>query len=119
MIKTVVNQDQSVVMYNADKQEIVGIFKTQGLTARYIFPLGTGGRNRRICDTFKLKTRIANSDHGFKIALRFAKPEHIELLGDKDYIILNGYKEPNKVSMGGYTSTSLSFIKESSFKNCV
>lgn len=117
MTKTVINQDQSVVLYNAEKQEIVGIFKTQGLTARYIFPLIGSTRTRRICDTLKLKTRICNSDLGFKVALRFAKNEQLEILGDKDYVILNGYKEPNKIFMAGYNDSAMNMNRKSSLKN--
>jgi len=80
-------------LYNADKKELVGLFKSRGYAAKYIF----GYRNQTFiqivvkCVAKKLNLNPIRTKLSYKVALRNLNREQKELLGSKSYHMLNGY----------------------------
>jgi len=80
-------------VYNADKKELIGLFKSRGCAAKYIF----GHRNTSfIGDVSYAISRKYNltpktTKHPFKIAVRDLSDKQKELLGDKTYQMFNDY----------------------------
>jgi hypothetical protein len=111
MKKTIINHDREVAIYNADRQELIGIFRTPSLVARYIFNEFAKGKVNRVTNALSRKTKIMDTKFDFYIACRYASAEQLQLL-DGDYTILNGYDQPLKSSMKGFTDTAGTLKKQ-------
>ncbi len=108
-----ITQDKPLVLYNAEKQEIVGYFSTPSLAGRYIF--GNSKQCNRRCQlvyySANNRGKILKSELPFKCAVRYANKEQAEILGGNDYLIVNGYKKPSDTYMKGFADTRLSLYK--------
>jgi hypothetical protein len=82
----------AIKLYNTEKKELIGIFKTNSLVGKYLFPLkGTTKSNSRISTTLKQNSRINNTIFPFPVAIRFCEDDLIS----EDYVISPGYPQPN------------------------
>jgi hypothetical protein len=96
-------QYRPVAVYNTTKKELVGIFRYKCLVARYIYKLYNIDKQQNIENCLKKKGKIIKDlIFDFKIALRYATDLQIEMLGEKDFIILNNYYYPSKTRMAGF-----------------
>lgn len=99
-----------IKVYNADKQELVGIFRTPSLVARYIYKDYSAHRAGNINGALSNKSRIKNSDMGFVVAVR--RGLDFKLPDEKDFLIFNGYPEPVLSKMKGFTTSRHELWKE-------
>jgi hypothetical protein len=85
-------------LYDVNTKKVVGIFKTKTLVAKYIFAEAHNCQSiTRITASISKKVRIKSD--GLLLTVRTANPEQVLILGDRDFIILNGYKEPRNTDM--------------------
>lgn len=96
--------ERPVVIYNSEKQEVIGIFKTPLLAGRYLFPANETNhfKSQNILKAANRSGKISNSKFQFDVAVRYAKDNHIELLQDNFFVILPGYSQPEKSQMKGF-----------------
>ena len=80
-------ENRVTAIYNADKQELIGIFSTMAIASKYLFGFKKSGKF--LTDRVKLKIKIKNSLLGCNIAIRYANEKQKEIIGNKLYIILN------------------------------
>lgn len=106
-----------VAAYNADKQELVGIFRTHKTIARY-FLKDTYKNYSGISTALRKKTRLI-SKLGFKLALRYANAAQLEILGDEEFVILGDYSQPDKSILNGFHETRRSLHKECEYKRSI
>lgn len=79
-----------IVLYNAEAQEMIGIFSSPILAKKYIFNTTSSSVKRRnlFDSNISKKKNILN----VKIACRRGLPKHIDILGTKSYFIEEKYK---------------------------
>lgn len=97
--------DKPITVYNADKQEVVGIFTTLTLVCKYFRPDQPQKAYSNFFDALKRKNHIRKSRFDFKLALRHATQQQIIELGERPVVILNGYPEIEFNKLKGYDST--------------
>lgn len=93
MIKKIERLDAKIAVYNAEKQELVGVFNNARLAAKFIY-------NNEIYpkDTAKIycaaarSSKIKDKPMGFKMAFRFASKKQINLLDGEVQYITDKYK---------------------------
>lgn len=96
-----------IAVYNTTKKELVGIFKYKCLVARYIYKIYNSNKNQNIENCLKKNGKIIKDlIFDFKIAVRYATDLQIEILGKKDFVILNNYYLPSKTRMAGFDYTT-------------
>jgi len=89
-----------VALYNTEKKELIAIFKYKIHVARYIFKKYDCYKAQRIESTMRCLGCISKGTiFDFKVTLRYANDKQIEMLGDNNYIILQGYPSPIKTRM--------------------
>lgn len=85
------NNVNILVVYDCSKQKPIGVFRTLSLCARYL-KVGPGGADETtIHYSLKNKGRIQKSRFDFKVTVRMANDEFKKILGDKDFVIFDGY----------------------------
>lgn len=84
----------NIALYNAEKQELIGIFSTNVLAARYLFPFGKQTQRGGGYITVALKRRgaVLSTDICKRVAVRPANEKQKEMLAGNDYVIINGYR---------------------------
>ena len=101
-----------IAVYNAKKKELIGIFRYKVSVARYIYKNYNCDKNHYIEYCLKRNGRIIKDlVFDFKVALRYATETQVGMLGNREYIILNGYYSPTETRMEGfnyYTSNIIS-----------
>lgn len=81
-----------IALYNTDKKELIGVFKSLALASRYVFNEVSTWNNSRIWNAHAYKTRLyKNTKFKFPIAVRLANEKQALMLGNKQVIILNNY----------------------------
>lgn len=110
-----IGNERAITVYNADKQEVVGIFSTPTLVMKYLWAKQKTKKPSYLFHYLHKKTQVKKTIFDFKVVVRYANQEQIEKLGEEDYIILNNYYEPPKVSMGGFTSPA-NWLSENSIE---
>jgi arylamine N-acetyltransferase len=106
-----------IVLYNADKQEMIGIFLTSATAMRYIYEMNKCGNTSNICSALKYKTKIRNSRFDFPIAVRYANDEHKITLDNKNYKIMYDYPLPRDTKINGYDSSRSILQKQFNERN--
>jgi hypothetical protein len=87
-----------ITLYDALLQKVVGVFKTKNICGKYIYgDLHNCNLSKNISTYIKRKTRFKIGD--LKYAVRTANEEQKAILGDLDFVILNGYNQPKKNTM--------------------
>jgi hypothetical protein len=94
-------EENSVTLYNADEQKIIGIFKSRVIAGKFMFGPGKDKQtfNQRITSAVSRRGSIKaiNNRLGCRVAPRNPSPEQRDLLGDKEYLILDDrYQEFTK-----------------------
>jgi hypothetical protein len=97
-----------IAIYNAKKKELIGIFRYKVSVARYIYKNYNCDKSHYVEYCLKRNGRIIKDlVFDFKVALRYANELQIDMLGNREYIILNGYYSPTETRMEGFNySTS-------------
>jgi hypothetical protein len=85
-----------IAVYNADEKKIVAIFSDNKKMAKFIYgnerSLTTVSSN--ISEALRHNYLIRKNSLGYPVALRYAKSQHVEMLGGYDeLIIVNKKKE--------------------------
>jgi hypothetical protein len=93
--------ENPVSLYNADEQKIIGIFKSRAIAGKFMFGPGKDKQsfNQRIVSAVSRRGSIKaiNNRLGCRVAPRNPSPEQKELLGDKEYLVLDDrYQEFTK-----------------------
>jgi len=92
-----------IALYNTEKKELIAVFKYKILAARYIFEKYDCYKAQRVEESIKnLGCINKGTIFDFKVTFRYANSKQIELLGDKEYIIMDGYPEAIKTRMIGF-----------------
>jgi hypothetical protein len=92
-----------IALYNTEKKELVAVFRYKILAARYLFEKYDCYKAQRVEDSIKkLGCIIKGTIFDFKVTFRYANSKQIEMLGDADYIITDGYPEAIKTRMDGF-----------------
>ena len=81
-----------VSLYNTDKKELVAIFRDMGIAGRYIFSHKSTYNSSRIWNAYIKNTKLhKNTNFDFPIAVRMAKGQALELLGENEFWISKAY----------------------------
>jgi hypothetical protein len=87
-----------ITLYDVNTKKVVGIFKTKTLCSNYIFA-ETHNCNHITRITASISKKVRIKSNGLLLTVRTANPEQVLILGDFNYIIMNGYKEPRVSDM--------------------
>jgi hypothetical protein len=109
MTKRLNENNTAITLYNPKKQELIGIFQTASMAARYLF--ADSVKARTVYSAATRKGRVQGTKLGYDVAVRFASEKHRADLGDKPYLVIRGYPDADPRSMGGFHSTSNSMRK--------
>ena len=97
-----------IAAYNCDKKELLGIFANQSVCAKYL----QAGKNKiaanMIRDSLRRKSKMHNHRFDFRITIREAKEDQIELLAGKRIHIMEGYPMPTACQASSFESTRYS-----------
>jgi hypothetical protein len=92
-----------IALYNTEKKELIAIFKYKILAARYIFEKYDCYKAQRVEESIKnLGCINKGTIFDFKVTFRYANSKQIEMLGDSDYFITDGYPKAIKTRMDGF-----------------
>jgi len=94
--------ERPIVIYDCNKQQAIGIFRTQRIIGRYLNPgLYMNRKGNGIANALNRKSRLEKSERfDFPVALRYITKEQEGLLPDGvDYIIFKDYLKPLPVQM--------------------
>lgn len=98
-----------ISLYNANKKELIGIFKGN-LAGKYLFPFGTASQqNSRVFAAAKGRYRVYNTIFSFPVAARPANPDQIKAIGDNLTLISNGYPPMSEERQRGFNESPQSF----------
>ena len=87
-----------ITLYDVSVKKAVGVFKNKTLCAKYIFgDVHNSTMMSRITQSVRHKVRIHTQEIIY--TARMSNDEQKIILGDKDFVILNGYKEPKGYNM--------------------
>ena len=107
-----------IAIYNAKKKELIGIFRYKVSVARYIYKNYNCDKNHYIEYCLKRNGRIIKDlVFDFKVALRYANELQIDMLGNREYIILNGYYSPTETRMEGFNYSTSNITLTNKTKN--
>jgi len=94
-----IDQSTPCAVYNVEKAELVGIFKTITLASKYVY--GTPKENSMSAVIRKKsKIRKYNNKLNLVITARYANQKQIDELGDKNWIIKPGYPMFQQIQVG-------------------
>jgi hypothetical protein len=95
------NNSLPIALYDVNKKKLVGIFVSKTICCKYVFA-GLHNINKLtiLSNSIRQKSRFKNE--GFLYTVRTANEQQCLILGDKEYIILNGYAEPKKYDMNKF-----------------
>jgi len=84
-----------VAIYNADKKELVGVFKTMKICSKYIFEgVERNYHQAKLHDHVREKFYIQNTRFDFTVAIRVANAKQLERLKDDPLFIERNYPKP-------------------------
>jgi hypothetical protein len=76
-----INNEKPVTAYNTEKQEIIGVFTSCTAASKYLYgEYWDNYKNGMVAFAARNKSRLTKTVFSFKVAIRDAKPEHIELI---------------------------------------
>lgn len=78
----------------------MAVFKSTAMASIFLYGNGTTGRDRLRARMYD-KVRIENTRFPFVVAARLANSKQMQMLGDKDGIIFEGYPEYKIMRVGG------------------
>jgi len=83
-------------IYNTDKKEIVGLFKTRAYASKYIFGFKNNVTIKYIISAITDKKNLTPkiTQLPYKIAIRNLTETQKLTLGEADFVILNNYEKP-------------------------
>lgn len=88
-------KDQTAIaVYNSDRKELVGIFCSGVLCAKYLFKQTSTRFKTKIWNGLRDKNKIKETVFDFNVVLRRANESQISELSDFCYIIRDGYEPP-------------------------
>lgn len=97
-----VHDDLPLSVYNSEKKELIGIFASMILVRKYFYPLGQRKESSKIRQSLMSRSRVYCEFLNISIAVRHANDNQKKVLGDKPYIIMDGYPPPtSRISMDG------------------
>jgi hypothetical protein len=119
-MKTYIRNDIPIVAYNADKQELIGIFFNGSYVRRYFYQNNPNLKASKNISSFVMrKVKLKDTSFDFKVALRYANKEQIEMLASKDYVIFNDYPILAPSTMKGFEDTAQSLRKYADYKQSI
>jgi hypothetical protein len=119
-MKIYIRNDTPIVAYNADKQELIGIFFNGSYVRRYFYQNNPNLKASKNISSFVMrKGKLKDTSFDFKVALRYANKEQIEMLGSKDYVIFNDYPILAPSTMKGFEDTAQSLRKYADYKQSI
>ena len=108
-------------LYNAEKKELIGLFKSRILAAKYL-----GGKVTKNMIYHSIANndgiRASSNPLNVRLAARNVNPAQRELLGDKPYLMFNNYPEPSDKNFGYkdvLTDADIIFQKQREAENII
>ena len=90
-----------IALYDAKAKKLIGVFATSSLVAKYIFKEEHDmNKTSRTSTSWSQKNKL--NHNGMAYAIRTANEEQKQLLGEDEYIIVNGYEEPTIANMSSF-----------------
>lgn len=90
------SNDRPIVAYNSEVPEWFAILKNQDCVVKYLWRMAGDNRGSNVTQALATKRKLCNTVFDFKVSLRYAKPEHINLLGNKTFHVKDGYFVPDE-----------------------
>ena len=93
-----------VSLYDSENKKLIGVFDSISCCCKYIY-------SHLACDTLNKKISMARrrkniiKHNGYSYAIRSANDMQNKMLGDNQYIISEGYREPIESQMIGFNAT--------------
>lgn len=110
-----IRQESIYSLYDVTLKKLIGVFNSASLVARYVHKdLYNESQIAKVYSSWKNKGRFKFNNMVYTV--RTATKEQIEILGEKEYIILNGYRIPNSNSMKCFDTSLEEFNKQKSEK---
>ncbi len=114
-----VDNSTPCAIYNAEKKELIGLFKSRTLAAKYL-----GVKKQMVYNSIANNDGIRASSNplNVRLAARNVNPAQRELLGDKVYLMFNNYPEPSDKNFGYkdvLTDTDIIFQKQREAENII
>jgi hypothetical protein len=104
--------DLPIALYDCNQKQLVGIFKSVTLCAKYIYgDIQNARHHTRIVSSRKTKGRI--NHNGMAYTVRTANEQQQALIGSEQYVMANNYPEPTAHNMKSFDSTRISLADES------
>lgn len=90
-------------IYDCDSKNLIGIFTTATSAAKYVFNgMDSGKACARFIHYFRSKNQIKDSQICKKIAVRRATETQVQILSGKEYIVMDGYLQPDFRHLRGF-----------------
>lgn len=105
-------EEKPVVIYNADKKEMIGVFASIARAVKYLYFNVDAKKYAKLYYALKNAKKTKCLLFDFKIAARYAYGEKLELLNGNYFHISEGYPIPHVTQMKGFTSTCEYMKKE-------
>jgi hypothetical protein len=98
------NDNQPIVIYNTEKKEVIGVFSIPIKAIKYLFEDAVITEKNKSIFNYALKSKIKINEtrFSFPVAARYANSVQAEMLGDKDFFILDGYPSPRLTKINGF-----------------
>lgn len=100
-LKMILNNNLPITLYDVNNKNVVGIFISKTHCSKYVFAgLHNSTKMSTICNSLRQKSRFKSN--GFLYTIRTANEQQCLILGDQEYIILNGYAAPKNYNMNKF-----------------
>lgn len=110
-----IRQESIYSLYDVTLKKLIGVFNSASLVARYVHKdLYNESLVAKVYNSWKNRGRFKFNNMVYTV--RTATKEQVEILGEKEYIILNGYRIPNSNSMKSFDTSLEEFNKQKSEK---
>ena len=85
-----------VAIYNADKKELIGIFKERNILRRYLYNafITREKSESRLRGLILKGAKSKLTKFEFNVVARYASVKQIEILQENDFVIFNEYPQP-------------------------
>ena len=110
-----IRQESIYSLYDVTLKKLIGVFNSASLVAKYVHKdLYNESLVAKVYNSWKNRGRFKFNNMVYTV--RTATKEQVEILGEKEYIILNGYRIPNSNSMKSFDTSLEEFNKQKSEK---
>lgn len=96
-----IQNERSIAVYNPEKQELIGVFKTPTMAAKYLMSGDIRYGCQRVRSALHSKGKTKATRINLKVAIRYANESQLLLLTDNDWWIHKDYPSVHQQRMEG------------------